>query len=277
MKGTNHTLNQLLTLTVAGLFTIGMTACGGGGGQSGSDGGSGNGESQEKEMEESGDGNNSGGGSEHPDNGGGGSEHPDDGGSGGGSEHPDESSKSQSMTIEQFADAAKAHGGSEHPDDGGGGSEHPDDGGSGGGSEHPDESSKSQSMTIEQFADAAKAHADAAKAHIEKEAKKHDGHFMVKDQKTGKKLKLDLEKVHRKRLSHLGDNRYFVCANFTSQDGTLYDVDIFMEGTKKSNLEEAGKPKVHKVEGEPRFTYYQEDGVWKRKSVDNNDQQASKS
>jgi hypothetical protein len=222
MKGTNHTLNQLLTLTVAGLFTIGMTACGGGGGQSGSDGGSGNGESQEKEMEESGDGNNSGG------------------------------------------------GGSEHPDNGGGGSEHPDDGGSGGGSEHPDESSKSQSMTIEQFA-------DAAKAHIEKEAKKHDGHFMVKDQKTGKKLKLDLEKVHRKRLSHLGDNRYFVCANFTSQDGTLYDVDIFMEGTKKSNLEEAGKPKVHKVEGEPRFTYYQENGVWKRKSVDNNDQQASKS
>ena len=218
MKGTKTVTKSLFSLLIAGLFTMGMAACGGG--QSGSDGESGNGDSQEKEMEESGDGNNSDGGSEHPDNGGGGSEHPDDG-SGGGSEHPNESSKSQSMTIEQFADAAKAH--------------------------------------------------------IEKKAKKHDGHFMVKDQKTGEKLKLELEKVHRKRLSHLGDNRYFVCANFTSQDGTLYDVDIFMEGTKKSNLEEAGKPKVHKVEGEPRFTYHKVDGVWKRKPVDDDSKQASAS
>jgi hypothetical protein len=125
-------------------------------------------------------------------------------------------------------------------------------------------------MTIEEFA-------DAAKAHIEEEAEEHGGHFIVKDQKTGEKLKLDLDKVHRKRLSHLGNDRYFVCADFTSQDSTLYDVDIFMRGTKKTNLEEAGEPKVHKVEGEPRFTYYQEDGVWKRKPVDNDDQQASKS
>ncbi len=124
-----------------------------------------------------------------------------------------------------------------------------------------EKSSNDKPMTIQEFA-------NAAKAHIMKKAKKSGGHFMVKDQKTGKKLKLNLEKVHRKRLSHLGNNRYFVCANFTSQDGTLYDVDIFMEGTKKSNLEEAGKPKVHKVEGEPRFNYYKEDGVWKRRSVD---------
>ena len=224
MKGTNTTLKQLLTLVIAGLFTFGMTACGGG--QSGGNNGDGQEQSEEKEdHDHSGDGEDH----EHPDN-------------GGGSEHPDE----------------------------GGGSEHPDDGGSGGGSEHPDESSKSQSMTIEQFA-------DAAKAHIQKKAKKHGGHFMVKDQKTGEKLKLHLEKVHRKRLSHLGDNRYFVCANFTSQDGTLYDVDIFMEGTKKSNLEEAGKPKVHKVEGEPRFTYHKEDGVWERKSTEDDQKQASAS
>ena len=140
-----------------------------------------------------------------------------------------------------------------------------------------DESEKQQSggddtkpMTIEEFA-------DAAKAHIEKEAKKNGGHFLVKDEKTGEKLKLDLEKVHRKRLSHLGDDRYFVCANFTSQDSTLYDVDIFMEGTEKENLEEASDPKGHKVEGEARFTYYQEDGVWKRKPVNQSQDQASKS
>ena len=187
------------------------------------------------------------------------------GGQSGGNESGQE--KEEQKGDHEDHDHGKNGDGHEHPDNGNGGSEHPDDGG---GSEHPKESSKSQSMTIEQFA-------DAAKAHIQKKAKKHDGHFMVKDQKTGEKLKLELEKVHRKRLSHLGDNRYFVCANFTSQDGTLYDVDIFMEGTKKSNLEEAGKPKVHKVEGEPRFTYNKVDGVWKRKPVDDDSKQASAS
>jgi hypothetical protein len=236
MKGSNTTLKQLLTLLIAGLFTFGMTACGGG--QSGS----GNGDQKEQSDDMNG----------------GKKDGHDHSGDGGDHEHPSDSAGKEHPK--------NGNGGSEHPDNGGG-SEHPDDGG---GSEHPEESSKSQSMTIEQFA-------DAAKAHIQKKAKKHDGHFMVEDQKTGEKLKLELEKVHRKRLSHLGDNRYFVCANFTSQDGTLYDVDIFMEGTKKSNLEEAGKPKVHKVEGEPRFTYHKEDGVWKRKSVDDNNKQASAS
>lgn len=144
--------------------------------------------------------------------------------------------------------------GKEHPDDGG--SEHPDEGGS----EHPDESSKSSSLTIEKFA-------DAAKAHIKGEQKENDGYFMVEDEKQGKTLKLQLEKVHRKRLSHLGDDKYFVCADFKAKDGKTYDVDIFMKGTKKSNLEEVSAPKVHKVNGDPRFTYKKEDGVWQQKPV----------
>lgn len=227
MRATNTSFRKLLTIAIAGMFTIGMSACGGG--QSSGGNGGKQEQSDQKKKEKKKDHDHSGDGGDH--------------------EHPSDT-------------ASK-----EHPDNSKGGSEHPD---KGGGSEHPNQSSKSQSMTIEQFA-------DAAKAHIQKKAKKHGGHFIVKDQKTGEKLKLELQKVHRKRLSHLGDNRYFVCANFTSQDGTLYDVDIFMEGTKKSNLEEAGKPKVHKVEGEPRFTYHKVNGVWKRKPVDDNSKQASAS
>lgn len=152
-----------------------------------------------------------------------------------GKEHPDE-------------------GGKEHPDEGG--EEHPDEGGE----EHPDDKKQSSNLTIEQFA-------DAAKNHIQKAAKKNDGYFHVKDKKQGKTLKLELEKVHRKRLSHLGDNKYFVCADFKGKDGKTYDVDIFMKGTKKSNLEEVRAPKVHKVEGEPRFTYHKVDGTWEQKPV----------
>lgn len=143
----------------------------------------------------------------------------------------------------------------EHPDEGG--EEHPDEGGE----EHPDDNGKTSSLTIEKFA-------NAAKAHIQKEAKQNDGHFMVEDEEQGETLKLALKKVHRKRLSHLGDDKYFVCADFKAQDGTTYDVDIFMKGTKKSNLEEVRDPKVHKVDGEPRFTYHKVDGKWEQKSGD---------
>lgn len=70
--------------------------------------------------------------------------------------------------------------------------------------------------------------------------------------------------MHRKRLSYLGGKTYFVCANFKGKDGNLYDIDIFMQGMKKSNLKEAKVPIVHKVNGEPRFTWDKENGVWKQ-------------
>lgn len=146
--------------------------------------------------------------------------------------------------------------GEEHPDNG---EEHPDDG-----EEHPDDGADAgQSLTIEQFA-------DAAENYIEKKTEKNGGHFPVKDAKQDKTLKLELEKVHRKRLSHLGDDTYFVCADFEGKDGHTYDIDIFMEGTKKDNLEEAKKPMVHKVDGDERFTWHEEDGEWERKQVSSN-------
>ncbi len=125
--------------------------------------------------------------------------------------------------------------------------------------EHPEEEKQQeQSLTIEEFA-------DAAKKYIKQKSKENGGYFMVKDEKQDKTLKLKLEKVHRKRLSHLGNNVYFVCADFKGQDGKTYDIDIFMKGTSKENLEVTRDPMVHKVNGEERFTWHKEDGVWKRK------------
>lgn len=144
----------------------------------------------------------------------------------------------------------------EHPN--GNGEEHPDNGNGG---EHPNEGADAgQDLTIEQFA-------DAAENYIQKKTKENGGHFPVEDAKQDKTLKLQLEKVHRKRLSHLGENKYFVCANFKGKDGKTYDIDIFMKGTNKDNLEEAKKPMVHKVNGEERFTWHEEDGQWERKQV----------
>lgn len=124
-----------------------------------------------------------------------------------------------------------------------------------------EEQSEQDDLTIEEFA-------DAAKEYIQKKTEQQGGHFKVEDEKQGKTLKLTLKKVHRKRLSHLGDNKYFVCADFKGEDGNLYDIDIFMKGTSKDNLEPTKEPMVHKVNGDARFTWYEKDGVWKRRMKD---------
>jgi hypothetical protein len=136
--------------------------------------------------------------------------------------------------------------GQEHPD-----KEHPD-------KEHPEDKSAEQELTVEQFA-------DAAENYI-KQKTEEKGHFPVTDKKQDKELELKLIKIHRKRLSHLGNNLYFVCADFQGQDGNTYDVDIFMKGTSKDDLKATRKPMVHKVNGNERFSWYQaDDGTWKRR------------
>ncbi len=168
-------------------------------------------------------------------------------------------------------------GGPEHPS---GGSEHPEHPSGGKGrSEHPsrqrehpehperksDQSeylkNKKSSLTIQEFA-------DAAENYISEKSEKNGGYFLVEDEKHDKTLKLKLEKVHRKRLSYLGNKTYFVCADFKGTDGNIYDIDIFMKGTNKDNLVEAKPPMVHKVNNKPRFTWYEEDGIWKRRMKD---------
>lgn len=126
--------------------------------------------------------------------------------------------------------------------------------------EHPKASSGQTSLTKDELA-------DAIQAYVDETAAKQGGYFTVTDNKTGEKLKLTLDKVHRKRLSQVGKDRYFACADFNATNGRIYDLDVFMEGTTKENLEYSDFM-VHKVDGEERYTWYEENGVWKRKSED---------
>lgn len=124
--------------------------------------------------------------------------------------------------------------------------------------EHP-QSSKKQ-LDVKEFS-------EAVKDYVNKESKEHNGYFEVEDPVQKKTLKLKLDKVHEDRLSALGDDVYFVCADFTATDGNVYDIDIFMKGEDKDDLT-ATEIKVHKQNGVPRYTWYEEDGVWKTKPVD---------
>ncbi|MCK4958737.1 MAG: hypothetical protein KAT00_05045, partial [Planctomycetes bacterium] len=125
-------------------------------------------------------------------------------------------------------------------------------------SEHP-EGGESAALTKDVLA-------DAVEAYVEKTAAQQGGYFTVVDDKTGEQLKLTLDKVHRERLSRVGPELYFACADFKTPTGKVYDLDVFMEGTSVDNLT-FSKFDVHKEEGKERYTWYEEGGVWKTKPV----------
>ena len=126
--------------------------------------------------------------------------------------------------------------------------------------EHPTGKAKPAGLTKEQLA-------DAIEKHIQKVAASNDGNFPITDEKTGEKLQMTLVKVHRERLAKVGADQYFACVDFKGSNAKLYDVDFFMKGTSKDNLT-FSEFMIHKVEGKPRYTWYEENGVWKKKPVE---------
>jgi len=109
--------------------------------------------------------------------------------------------------------------------------------------------------------------AAAIQAHVKKVAAEHGGLYPLTDPKTGKNLELELVKVHKERLSETAPDVYFACTDFKATDGNLYDIDFFMKGKTPDGLEYQDFS-VHKVNGQPRYTWYEEGGVWKKKPVD---------
>ena len=90
------------------------------------------------------------------------------------------------------------------------------------------------------------------------------GAFLVIDPRTNEVLKLNLEKVHKERLSHIGDDVYFACADFNADNGKVYDLDIFLHGTNTDNLT-VTEISVHKEEGKARYGWQEENGIWVKK------------
>ncbi len=106
--------------------------------------------------------------------------------------------------------------------------------------------------------------AAAIRTWVEKESAANGGWLKVEDPIEHKTLDLKLEKVHDERLSQVGPNLYFACADFLEKNGTKYDIDVFMQGKNKDDLKET-EVSVHKVNGKERYTWFEEDGIWKKK------------
>ncbi|HHT9117276.1 MAG TPA: hypothetical protein ACFYD1_01480 [Candidatus Hypogeohydataceae bacterium YC38] len=107
--------------------------------------------------------------------------------------------------------------------------------------------------------------AEAITDYVQKDTALKGGVFLVYDQVDEKPLVLSLVKVHKDRLSAVGKGVYFACADFTTPEGVLYDLDFFMKETDRKL--EVTEITVHKVTGKPRYNWVEKEGIWVREGL----------
>ena len=103
----------------------------------------------------------------------------------------------------------------------------------------------------------------AIKSYIADDTELKGGFFLIFDSKSEKPLALKLAKVHEERLSKVGENLYFACSDFNNTDGQVFDLDFFMEEVEDKLV--VTKVLIHKEDGKPRYTWYEDNGLWKTK------------
>lgn len=119
--------------------------------------------------------------------------------------------------------------------------------------EHPEHPTSQKKVSLEEID-------KAIRAHIDEVAKASGGRFPVKDEVLNKTWQLELVRVHKDRLQALADGSYFACVDFRAEDGTMVDVDFFLK--KKGSDLVVTDTTVHKVNGKPRYSYEEKNGVW---------------
>lgn len=124
--------------------------------------------------------------------------------------------------------------------------EHP-----GGSVEHPGAAVAKKGKAI-----TAKVVKSSIKGHVKAESKAHGGVFVVQDDKLNREWKLKLDKIHDpvRKFEKDGKTIYFACSDFKAVDSKdVLDIDFWME--EKDGSLVVTDTKIHKLNGEPRFTY----------------------
>ena len=122
-------------------------------------------------------------------------------------------------------------------------------------SEHPT-TVKSPKLTISQLA-------ESIEKYIQQDVELKGG-FFIFDAKNDEVLNLTLSKIHRERLSNVGNDTYFACADFQASNGKIYDLDVFMIGKSQDNLV-VTEITVHKENNVPRYGWQDHRGIWEKK------------
>ena len=92
--------------------------------------------------------------------------------------------------------------------------------------------------------------------HITKQMKADNGVLVIPDDKLNKDWKLKFAVIHDPVRSFMREGKtiFFACIDFKSIKGDdVLDIDFWM--MKKGNRFEVIDTKIHKVNGEPRYTY----------------------
>ena len=122
--------------------------------------------------------------------------------------------------------------------------------------EHPTDVKATKKITKEALA-------EAITSFVSADSELKGGYFMVYDAVSKAPLLLTLTKVHEDKLALLSESLCFVCADFKEAGGKMYDLDFFVN-TDGGDLV-VSEVMVHKQDGKPRYTWNEENGVWKRK------------
>jgi len=92
--------------------------------------------------------------------------------------------------------------------------------------------------------------------HVKARSEATGGVFVIHDDKLNKDWKLKLDKIHDpvRMFEKDGKMIYFTCSDFKSTEGKdVIDIDFWM--VEKNGKLEVVDTKIHKVNGEPRYTY----------------------
>jgi len=127
--------------------------------------------------------------------------------------------------------------------------------------EHPGTAVEGQKSTVEHPGKATKSiTADFVKnsirRHAADQAKAKGGVFVIHDDKLNKDWRLKLVQVHDpvRTFEKGGQTIYFACSDFKADDSKdVLDIDFWM--VSKANKLEVIDTKIHKVNGEARYTY----------------------
>ena len=96
----------------------------------------------------------------------------------------------------------------------------------------------------------------AVEDYVAQKSKAEGDAFKIKDDKLNREWGLALIGVHKKRVAHLGNQRFFACADFKPvEKGSKDKVDLDFYATKTGDEWKIEKVLIHKVNGDPRYTY----------------------
>ena len=98
------------------------------------------------------------------------------------------------------------------------------------------------------------------RANIDSRTQQGGGYFNFANDSL--ELSLKLVRVHTEYLSILGKNEFFACVDLATENGDVYDMDFFLDGTP-GNMR-VTQTDLHKLNGKPYYTWKQnkKDKTW---------------